>query len=88
MFDMLERLREKPIVLIEDTEKAFLNIEIDTPDLDCLRFLWVNNIYSEQPEIMVYKFNRVVFGVNSSPFLLNTVHQFHINRYKETDPNL
>ena len=86
MFDMLIRFREKPIVLVGDIEKAFLNIEIDPSDRDCLRFLWVNNIYSEQPEIMTYKFNRVVFGVNSSPFLLNTVLQFHVNRYKEADP--
>ena len=86
MFDMLIRFREKPIVLVGDIEKTFLNIEIDPSDRDCLRFLWVKDINSENPEIVVYKFNRVVFGVNSSPFLLNAVLQFHINKYKETDP--
>ena len=86
LFDMLVRFREKPIVLVGDIEKAFLNIEIDPSDRDFLRFLWVKDIYSEQQEIIVYKFNRVVFGVNSSPFLLNTVLQFHINRYKGVDP--
>ena len=81
MFDMLITFREKPIVLFGDIEKAFLNIKIDPSNRGCLRFLWVNDIYSEQPEIMVYKFNRVLFGVNSSPFLLNFVLQFNINRY-------
>ena len=86
MFDMLIRFREQPIVLVGDIEKAFLNIEIGPSDRDCLRFLWLKDIDSENPEVVVYRFNRVVFGVNPSPFLLNTVLQFHINRYKEIDP--
>ena len=86
MFDTLLRFREKPIALFGDIEKAFLNLEIDPSDRDCLRYLWVKDIYSEQPEIIVCKFNRVVFGVNSSPPLLNTVLQLHLNRYKEVDP--
>ena len=86
MFNMLIRFREQPIVLVGDIEKAFLNIEIDPSDRDCLRFLWLKDIDSENPEVVVYRFSRVVFGVNSSPFSLNTVLQFHINRYKEIDP--
>ena len=86
MFDMLIRFREKPIVLVGDIEKAFLNIEVDPTDRDVLRFLWIKDINAENPEIVTYRFNRVVFGVNSSPFLLNAVLQFHINRYREIDP--
>ena len=58
LFDILTRFREKKIVLIGDIEKAFLNIGVDKADRDCLRFLWLS----------VYRFCRVVFGLNVRPF--------------------
>jgi len=33
-----------------------------------------------------YEFNRLVFGINSSPFLAQFVSQFHAKRYKEEYP--
>ena len=51
-----------------------------------LRFLWVDDIDNPSPEIVVPRFTRVVFGVSSSPFLLNTTIKHHIERYKEADP--
>ena len=87
MFDILLRFRENRIALIGDIEKAFLNIEICPTDRDCLRFLWFEDCMKEDSEIIVYRFNRVVFGVNSSPFLLNAVLRHHVESYKEVDPN-
>ena len=86
LIDILLRFREKSVVLIGDIEKAFLNIEVNPADRDYLRFLWVDNIHSADKEIVTYRFNRVVFGVKSSPFLLNAVLQYHVNRYLEEDP--
>ena len=86
MVDILLRFREQPVVLVGDIEKAFLNIEVHEEDRDCLRFLWVNDIHDEDPEVIVYRFNRVVFGVNSSPFLLNAVIRYHIKQYEDIDP--
>ena len=86
IFDVLLRFRVNPIALVGDIEKAFLNIEIHPEHRDCLRFLWLNDIHAESPEIVTYRFNRVVFGCNSSPFLLNCVLRHHIMRYKEKDP--
>ena len=86
IFDVLLRFRVNPIALVGDIEKAFLNIEIHPEHRDCLRFLWLNDIHAESPEIVTYRFNRVVFGCNSSPFLLNCVLRHHIMRYEEKDP--
>ena len=88
LFDILLRFRLYRIALVADIEKAFLNISISEEDRDFLRFLWVNDIKSDQPEVVVYRFSRVVFGVASSPFLLNATLQKHINAYKSTDPKI
>ena len=51
-----------------------------------LRFLWVSDIKSENLDIIVYKYNTVVFGVNSSPFILNAVLRHHIESFASHDP--
>ena len=54
-----------------DIEKAFLMIAVEESDRDVLRFLWVNDINEDEVKIHPLRFTRVVFGVCSSPFLLN-----------------
>ena len=83
LFDILLRFREYRVALVGDIEKAFLNIEINPVDRDCLRFLWVSDINAKEQEILVYRYRTVVFGVRSSPFLLNAVLQHHIKTYQE-----
>ena len=86
IFDILLRFRENKIALVGDIEKAFLNIEIDPADRDCLRFLWVDDINKDEPKVCVMKFRRAVFGVCSSPFQLNAVLRHHIGKYQDLDP--
>ncbi|XP_065063348.1 uncharacterized protein LOC135689914 [Rhopilema esculentum] len=86
LFDIMIRFRENKIAITSDIEKAFLNIEVDKKDRDCLRFLWVDSSCDSEPNIKVYRFNRVVFGVNSSPFLLNAVVRHHLSTYETADP--
>ena len=71
LFDILLRFRIHKIGLIADIEKAFLNIEVDMEDRNSLRFLWPEDPRKRESPIRVYRFCRVVFGLNSSPFLLN-----------------
>ena len=87
LYNILLRFRENRVILVEDIEKAFLNVEVDKEDRDCLRFLWVANP-PDLSQVVAYRFCRVVFGLNGSPFLLNATLRHHIKKYEEGDPNL
>ena len=86
IFDVLLRFRVNQVALTGDVEKAFLMVRMTEEDRDVLRFLWVDDIDKPSPEIVVLRFTRVVFGVSSSPFLLNATIKHHIEQYKEADP--
>ena len=88
IFDLLVRFRSCKIALTADLEKAFLMVSVEEADRDVLRFLWADDISKDSPELKVYRFTRVVFGVSSSPFLLNTTIRFHLEKYLETNESL
>ena len=81
--DVLLRFRCNKVVLVGDIEKTFLNIEIDAKDRYCSWFLWFKDLNTAEPEVAVFRFNRVVFECNSSPFLLNCVLHHHISQCAE-----
>ena len=85
IFDILIRFRSFKVAMISDIE-AFLMVSIAEVDRNVLRFLWVDDISKEEPEIVVLRFTRVVFGVSSSPFLLNATVAHHIGQYETVDP--
>ena len=78
IFDILIRFRSFKVAMISDIEKAFLMVSIAEVDRKVLGFLWVDDISKKEPEIVVLRFTRVVFGVSSSPFLLNATVAHHI----------
>ena len=61
-------------------------VQVAKADRDVLRFLWINDPTSEDPNIVVKHFNRVVFGVTCSPFLLNGTVRHHVSNYEVEDP--
>ena len=65
-----------------------MNIEIDPEHRDFLRFLWIDDLDKENPEVMVMRFARVVFGVSSSPFILNPTIRHHLNTCLPVDSAL
>ena len=81
ILDLLLRFRSYKIALTADIEKAFLMISVDDRDRDVFRFLWVDDITKADPEIRVFRFTRVVFGVSSSPFLLNATIRYHLEGF-------
>lgn len=71
-----------------DIEKAFLMVSVAIEDRDVLRFLWFDDVLSDQPNIVKLRFTRVVFGMMSSPSLLNATICHHLEQYRETQPDL
>ena len=66
------------IGLISDIKQAFLNVGVSGEHRDFLRFLWREG---DDETLIVYRFLRVVFGINSSPFLLNGTILHHMKNY-------
>ena len=60
-------------------------VSVEEADRDVLRFLWVKDVKREPSEFEVYRFTRVIFGVTSSPFLLNATIRFHLEKYLKTN---
>ena len=69
--DLRLRFRVLEVAVTANAEKSLLNIEIDPEHRDFLRFLWLDDVNKESPEIKLLRFTRVVFGVNASPFILS-----------------
>ena len=84
ILDLLLRFRSYRVALTADVEKAFLMIAVDDRDRDVLRFIWVDDVNKEDPKLQIYRFTRVVFGVSSSPFLLNATIKFHLESFIES----
>jgi len=63
-----------------------MNIEVDPSDRNSLRFLWLDDLIKDNTEIIMLAFNRVCFGVNSSPYLLNAVLRHHLSTFEDVGP--
>ena len=87
IFDILLCFRLQQVGLAGDIEKAFLMVSMHERDRDSLRFFWVTDPHIEPPEIVTIRFTRVIFGVFSSPFLLNATINHHMETYRQADPD-
>ena len=88
LLDILVRFRAHRVAVTADIENAFLMVSVKEGDRDALRFLWVHSVEEDPPRIRSLRFTRVVFGVTSSPFLLNATIRHHLERYREAHPHL
>lgn len=91
IFQLLIYFRLNRIAILGDIEKAFLQIVLTEKDRDVVRFLFVDDsdtsshAFSERLE--VYRFKRLLFGVNSSPFLLAATIKLHIQQFRDLYPD-
>ena len=61
-------------------------VSVAPEDRDVLRFLWVDDIQKEVPQVVTLRFKRVIFGVSCSLFLLNATIYHHLLQYQPEDP--
>ncbi|XP_052809477.1 uncharacterized protein LOC128237941 [Mya arenaria] len=83
LFDVLLRFRRDKIAVACDIQEMYLRVGIIPPDRRFHRFLWRP---SPELEPDVYQFNRLVFGVNASPFLAQFVSQYNARLYENEYP--
>ena len=78
--NVLLRFRRNPVALMCDIAEMYLRIEVVPKDRPYQRFLWRTQAPDE------YEFNRVVFGVNSSPLQAHFVAQTQAEKHKDEFP--
>ncbi|CAB3977465.1 Hypothetical predicted protein [Paramuricea clavata] len=83
LWDILIRARMTPNLLLADIQKAFLQIGVKETDRDAFRFLFEIDGKEEH-----FRFARLPFGVEASPFLLGATLGYHLEqqptRFEET----
>ena len=84
LFAVLLRFRRDPVALMCDIREMYLQIKLRREDQPYHRFLWRDLQIDREPDI--YEFDRVVFGVNSSPFQAQFVAQEHARQHQSEYP--
>ena len=80
---LLKRFRRKPVALVADVAEMYLQVELAESVRKFHRFLWRKR---NDVTPTVYEKNRVVLGVNASPFLEQMVTQEHARQNREKYP--
>ena len=88
LFDVLVKFRGYPVGIAADVEKAFHQIAIDPEDRKMLRFLWFEDPFKNHPKIVQFQFCRLVFGLTLSPAILSFLIQYHLEKYKQKQPQV
>lgn len=79
LVEVLVRFRKHKFGIVADIKKAFLQIKLNKADQDVHRFVWdVNGMTRHM------RFERVTFGVNCSPFLLNATIKYHLDQFEDS----
>ena len=84
LHEILLRFRCGKIALAADIKQANLQIKVNQSYRDFLRFLWYHSIRADDPNIVAFRFTRMLFGLNSNPFILEGTLQMHMSKYDFT----
>ncbi|PIC47914.1 hypothetical protein B9Z55_007092 [Caenorhabditis nigoni] len=82
---MLDRFRSGSFAMVADVEKAFLQVFLHEEDRDVTRIIWLKDLQkpATKENLVYYRYTRVLFGLNISPYLLAATIRHHL----KTHPN-
>lgn len=82
LLGLLLNIRSNKYLVISDISKAFLQIRLSS-ELDRKRFsiLW----QSPTGELKAFNYNTIVFGLASSPFILNYIIKHHLTKFENDE---
>ena len=83
--EILLRFRCRNVAYTADIKQAFLQIEVNQSHEDFLWFLWYYSITADNPNIVAFRFTRILFGLNSNQFILKGTLQIYRIKYDFTD---
>ena len=65
LFELLIRFRLSAIAIVADAEKAFLNVGLQVPDRDVMRFIWLKDPknFEVNGNLQVFRYCRIPFGI-------------------------
>ena len=84
LFAVLTRFRRESVALMCDVQEMYLQIELKPEEKPYMRFLWRQLDQKRKPD--VYEFNRIVFGMNCSPFQAQFVTRYHAEQHQRSHP--
>ena len=80
LYDIHLRFHLGPIGITVDIKPAFLQTPVDKEHKNFLRFLYFDDIFDTDPNVIVQRFTRVISGLNFSPFLLNWILKVNFSK--------
>ena len=76
LFGLVQYFRTNRYTVLADIAKAFLNIRLNkNSDKDCFSF-----VVFHKGKFHYYRFNTIIFGFISSPFILNYIINYHAGK--------
>ena len=81
MLGILLRWRVKKIAMVSDIQRAFHMISVDEPDRNYMKFFWLSDFTDPNSPLIVFRFCVVIFGSNSSSFILGATVKYHLSKY-------
>ena len=86
LVSVLLRFRKRTICIVCDVAEMYLRIQLSVKDRPFVRFLWRD--LNQSCPFDVYEFGRVVFGLNTLPFIAQYVTQQHAKQVSEEFPRV
>ena len=85
---ILTQARVKNFFVLGDIAKAFLQVQLAPEDQHLLVFRWPIKRTDGTYDYEFYRFERLPWGINCAPFILNAAIRFLYREFAKNNPNM